>query len=59
LHGGSSSVWPDAAIAAWRDGFASFWPKGNDFYPPLTGLEAGEVALIRAAGPVGMKFKTA
>jgi hypothetical protein len=53
-----AGVKPEAAIAAWRDGFATFWPKGNDFYPPLTGLEPGEVALIRAAGPAGMKFKT-
>ena len=49
---------PEAVIAAWRDDFPSFWPKGNDFYPPLTGLEPGEVALIKAAGPGGMKFKT-
>ena len=49
---------PEATIAAWRDGFPSFWPKGNDFYPPLTGLEPGEVALLSAAGPAGMKFKT-
>jgi hypothetical protein len=49
---------PQAVVAAWRDDFPSFWPKGNDFYPPLTGLEPGEVALIKAAGPGGMKFKT-
>jgi hypothetical protein len=49
---------PAAVIAAWRDDFATFWPKGNDFYPPLTGLEPGEVALLSAAGPAGMKFKT-
>jgi hypothetical protein len=49
---------PQRVIAAWRDNFPSFWPEGNDFYPPLTGLEPGEVALIKAAGPAGMKFKT-
>ena len=49
---------PQAVVAEWRDSFPSFWPKGNDFYPPLTGLEPGEVALIKAAGPGGMKFKT-
>lgn len=49
---------PQQVIAAWRDDFPSFWPKGNDFYPPLTGLEPGEVALIKAAGPGGMKLKT-
>ena len=45
-------------IAAWREGFGGFWPKGNDFYPPLTGLDPGEVALLSAAGPARMKFKT-
>ncbi len=49
---------PQQVIAEWRESFPSFWPKGNDFYPPLTGLEPGEVALIKAAGPGGMKFKT-
>ncbi len=49
---------PQAVVSEWRDNFASFWPQGNDFYPPLTGLEPGEVALIKAAGPGGMKFKT-
>jgi hypothetical protein len=49
---------PAAVIAAWRAGFGSFWPKGNDFYPPLTGLDPGEVALLSAAGPAKMKFKT-
>jgi hypothetical protein len=49
---------PTAVIKEWRDNFPSFWPEGNDFYPPLTGLEPGEVGLIKAAGPGGMKFKT-
>ncbi len=49
---------PEDVISEWRDNFPSFWPEGNDFYPPLTGLEPGEVGLIKAAGPGGMKFKT-
>ena len=49
---------PAQVIAAWREGFGSFWPKGNDFYPPLTGLDPGEVALLSAAGPARLKFKT-
>jgi hypothetical protein len=49
---------PQEVVAEWRDNFPSFWPDGNDFYPPLTGLEPGDVALIKAAGPGGMKFKT-
>jgi hypothetical protein len=56
LHG--VDLTPQEVIVAWREDFPSFWPKGNDFYPPLTGLEPGEVALIKAAGPGGMKFKT-
>ena len=50
---------PQEVIATWRDNFASFWPKGNDFYPPLTGLEPGEVALIKASGPAGMSSRPA
>jgi hypothetical protein len=49
---------PAEVIQAWRADFGSFWPKGNDFYPPLTGLDPGEVALLSAAGPAGMKLKT-
>jgi hypothetical protein len=55
---GEVETTPAAVIAAWREGFGSFWPKGNDFYPPLTGLDPGEVALLSAAGPARMKFKT-
>jgi hypothetical protein len=49
---------PAEVVGAWRENFGSFWPKGNDFYPPLTGLDPGEVALLSAAGPARMKFKT-
>src|SRR6476469_7308189 len=53
-----SDTSPAGVIAPWREGCGSFWPKGNDFYPPLTGLDPGEVALLSAAGPAKMKFKT-
>jgi hypothetical protein len=33
-------------IRAWKTNFASFWPKGNHFYGPLTGIAPGEVALL-------------
>jgi hypothetical protein len=49
---------PPAVVAGWRARFPAFWPKGNDFYPPLTGLEPGEIALVGVAGPGGMKLKT-
>jgi hypothetical protein len=37
---------PAEVIATWRGSFAEFWPDGNRFYGPLTGLDAGEVAHI-------------
>ncbi|HEX5585224.1 hypothetical protein [Gaiella sp.] len=49
---------PRQVTLEWRERFAAFWPRGNDFYPPLTGLEPGEVALLQTAGPGGMKLKT-
>lgn len=50
-------VTPPEAIRVWKDNFPTFWPRGNRFYPPLTGIEPGEVALISvSAGP--MKLST-
>ncbi len=31
-------------ISTWKENFPSFWPEGNHFYAPLTGIEPGEVA---------------
>jgi hypothetical protein len=33
-------------IATWKQRFPEFWPEGNRFYAPLTGIEPGEVALL-------------
>ena len=43
---------PEQVIATWKANFQSFWPKGNRFYMPLTGIAPGEVALlnIKTAG---------
>ena len=44
---------PREVITVWKQDFPSFWPDGNRFYPPLTGIAPGEVALISlAAGPM-------
>ena len=44
---------PSQVISAWKENFPSFWPQGNRFYPPLTGIAPGEVALISlSAGPM-------
>lgn len=43
---------PVEVISAWKQNFPSFWPRGNRFYVPLTGITPGEVALltVRAGG---------
>ncbi len=39
-------------IQTWKKNFPRFWPAGNRFYGPLTGIAPGEVALlsIKAGG---------
>src|SRR3982751_4484624 len=45
-------------IATWKQCFPDFWPEGNRFYAPLTGIEPGEVALLNMALPGKMKLST-
>jgi hypothetical protein len=56
LTGGEMT--PQEVASTWRANFPSYWPKGNDFYPSLTGVEPGEVALVKLEGPAKFKFKT-
>jgi hypothetical protein len=51
-------VTPTDLIATWKTRFPDFWPEGNRFYAPLTGIEPGEVALIGMALPGRMKLST-
>ena len=51
-------VSPQEVIQAWRENFPKFWPKGNNFYAPLTRIEPGEVAVLNLALPGGMKLST-
>ena len=44
LEGCSAS--PVEVISAWKQNFPSFWPRGNRFYVPLTGIAPGEVVLL-------------
>lgn len=46
-------VTPAEVIAAWKADFQSFWPTGNRFYGPLTGIAPGEVALLNLDMPGG------
>ena len=45
-------------VATWRRDFGSFWPEGNRFYGPITGLEPGEVALLSLSMPGGLELST-
>jgi hypothetical protein len=45
-------------IATWKQRFPEFWPEGNSFYSPLTGIEPGEVALLSMTLPGRMKLST-
>ncbi|HLW00342.1 MAG TPA: hypothetical protein VKT82_16875 [Ktedonobacterales bacterium] len=51
-------VQPTAVIKVWKEHFPEFWPKGNRFYGPLTGIAPGEVGLINMALPGGVPLST-
>lgn len=52
------AVEAEAVIATWKAEFGSFWPAGNRFYGPLTGIAPGEVALLNLAVPGGQLLST-
>ena len=56
LSGASAS--PKEVIKTWKEEFPQFWPKGNQFYAPLTGIAPGEVAVINMSPAAGMKLST-
>lgn len=48
---------PQAVIATWKEHFATFWPKGQRFYAPLSGIAPGEVALLEISPLPGAPVK--
>ncbi len=46
-----TKVTPSQVVEAWKENFGAFWPKGNRFYGPMTGIAPGEVAVLNLAGP--------
>ena len=48
-----AGVTPQEVIKSWKENFASFWPEGNRFYAPITGIAPGEVAVLNIT-PGGM-----
>lgn len=49
---------PAEVIREWKAHFPEFWPPGNRFYGPLTGLAPGDVALLNLAMPGRQKLST-
>jgi hypothetical protein len=49
---------PQELIATWKERFPDFWPEGNRFYAPLTGIAPGEVALLNLTVAGAMKLST-
>jgi hypothetical protein len=48
---------PQAVIATWKAHFAEFWPKGQKFYAPLSGIAPGEVGLLEISPVPGAPVK--
>jgi hypothetical protein len=53
-----ASVTPAEVIKTWKENFPQFWPPGNRFFGPLTGIAPGEVALLNLSMPGGMPLST-
>jgi hypothetical protein len=53
-------VGPTEVIKTWKAHFGEFWPKGNRFFGPLTGIAPGEVAVLNLnlMVPGGTKLST-
>jgi hypothetical protein len=49
---------PAEVVRTWKGNFDQFWPEGNHFYAPLTGITPGEVALLNMSMPGGMPLST-
>jgi hypothetical protein len=45
-------------VETWKKHFPDFWPEGNQFYGPLTGIAPGEVAVLNMTLPGKMKLST-
>ena len=51
-------ITPQELISTWKQKFPHFWPKGNNFYGSLRGIEPGDVAVLNLSVPGGMKLST-
>ena len=56
LSGATST--PAEVIETWKQSFSQFWPEGNRFYAPLTGIAPGEAAVLDISTGGGMRLST-
>jgi hypothetical protein len=49
---------PAEVVQIWKENFSNFWPAGSHFYPSLTGIAPGEVAVLNLSMPGGMPLST-
>ena len=54
----SPRISPQTVIAEWKGHFGEFWPPGNRFKGPLTGLSPGDVALLDVSVGGGVRLST-
>jgi hypothetical protein len=54
----SEKVSAATLVETWKQRFPDFWPEGNAFYGPLTGIAPGEVAVLNVSLPGKMKLST-
>lgn len=53
-----AAVSPTEVIKIWKQRFPEFWPKGNRFFAPLTGMSPGDVAVLNLALPGRLVLST-
>ena len=58
VHLSGADLSPAQVIRKWKENFSSFWPNGNRFYAPLTGIAPGEVAVLNLSTPGGIALST-
>ena len=47
----NATVTPGEMVRVWKEHFPQFWPQGNRFYAPPTGITPGAVALLSVGMP--------
>ena len=53
-----TSATPTQVIKSWKEHFPEFWPKGNLFFAPLSGIGPGDVVPLSLKMPGGMRLMT-